>query len=159
VEPDLGPVLPLPSNLPDANDPTLADPGAERSGNALVIAILVLVALVVVWLRMRATQRGWRLLPAGDRAWRQLTAAAERAGIGQRPSETIYEYSGWLEEQLPSQIEPIRTVADGKVWQSYSGRRMTATATSRLEEAWARLRLPLIWLAIRRGVRRIVRRR
>jgi transglutaminase-like putative cysteine protease len=158
VEPDLGPVLPLPSNLPDPSDPTLADPGAERSGNALVIAILVLVGLVVVWLRMRATQRGWRLLPAGDRAWRQLTAAAERAGIGQRPSETIYEYSGWLEEQLPTHTEPIRTVADGKVWQSYSGRRLTMAATSRLDAAMARLRMPMIGLAVRHWLRRLTRR-
>ena len=75
-----------------------------------------------------APQRRWRLLPAGDRAWRQLTAAAGRAGVGPRPSETIYEYAGWLEEQLPSHAEPIQTVADGKVWQSYSGRRLTLSA-------------------------------
>jgi transglutaminase-like putative cysteine protease len=140
---------------PDA--PTAED--EARGANALLVAALVLGAATFVWLRMRRLQRQWRFLPAGDRTWKRLTLAADRAGVGPRPSETIYEYSGWLEEQLPSQIEPIRTVADGKVWQSYSGRRMTATATSRLEEAWARLRLPLIWLAIRRGVRRFVRRR
>ena len=99
---------------------------------------------------MRHLQRRWRLLPAGDRAWQRLTLAADRAGVGPRPSETIYEYAGWLEEQLPSHVEPIRTVADGKVWQAYSGRRMTQIASSRLEEAWARLRLPLVWLAVRR---------
>ena len=140
---------------PDA--PTAED--EARGGNALLVAAIVVGAAAFVWLRMRRLQRQWRFLPAGDRTWKRLTLAAERAGVGPRPSETIYEYSGWLEEQLPSQIEPIRTVADGKVWQSYSGRRMTATATSRLEEAWAKLRLPLIWLAIRRGVRRFVRRR
>lgn len=156
---ELGPILPLPSNLPNPEEPTAVAPGGEeRSGNALVIALLVLGALVVVWLRMRSTQRGWRLLPAGDRAWRQLTAAAERAGIGQRPSETIYEYSGWLEDQLPRHGEPIRTVADGKVWQSYSGRRLTMAATSRLEAAMARLRMPMIGLALRHWMRRLTRR-
>ncbi|MGQ0606863.1 MAG: transglutaminase TgpA family protein [Chloroflexota bacterium] len=137
-------------------------PGAAesaRSGNALLIAVLVLGAATFIWIRMRHLQRRWRLLPAGDRAWQRLTLAADRAGVGPRPSETIYEYSGWLEEQLPSHVEPIRTVADGKVWQAYSGRRMTQTASSRLEEAWARLRLPLVWLAVRRGLRRVVRRR
>ena len=84
---------------------------------------------------MRHTRRKWRLLPAGDRAWRQLTAAAERAGIGQRPSETIYEYAGWLEEQLPRHGEPIHVVADGKVWHAYSGRRLTATSNLKLEAA------------------------
>ena len=106
----------------------------------------------------KALQRRWRLLPAGDRAWQRLTLAADRAGVGPRPSETIYEYTGWLEEQLPSHVEPIRTVADGKVWQAYSGRRMTTAASNRLEEAWARLRLPLVWLAARRWLRGIVRR-
>ncbi|MDQ2690375.1 MAG: hypothetical protein M3Y29_08895, partial [Chloroflexota bacterium] len=84
--------------------------------------------------------------------------AADRAGVGPRPAETIYEYAGWLEEQLPTHGEPIRAVADGKVWQAYSGRRMTATATERLEAAWASLRMPLLVLAVRRWFRRLVRR-
>jgi hypothetical protein len=130
-----------------------------RSGNALVIGVLVLGAAVFIWLRFRHLQRRWRTLPAGDRAWQRLTLAADRAGVGPRPSETFYEYAGWLEEQLPSHTEPIRTVADGKVWQAYSGRRMTASATSRLEAAWASLRLPLIGLAVRRWLRNLFRRR
>ena len=137
--------------------PTAED--SARGGNALLVAALVLGAAAFVWLRMRHLQHRWRLLPAGDRAWRRLTLAADRAGVGPRPSETIYEYAGWLEEQLPSHVEPIRTVADGKVWQAYSGRRMTQIAAGRLEEAWARLRLPLVWLAMRRWLRGIVRRR
>ena len=132
---------------------------SARSGNALLIGVLVLGAATFIWLRFRTLQRRWRLLPAGDRAWQRLSMAADRAGVGPRPSETIYEYTGWLEEQLPRHTEPIRTVADGKVWQSYSGRRMTASATSRLEEAWASLRLPLLGLAVRRWVRNLVRRR
>jgi transglutaminase-like putative cysteine protease len=129
-----------------------------RSGNALLIAVLVLGAATFIWLRFRHLQRRWRLLPPADRAWQRLALAAERAGVGPRPSETIYEYSGWLEEQLPRHVEPIRTVADGKVWQAYSGRRMTASAASRLEEAWARLRLPLVGLAVRRWLRNLFRR-
>jgi transglutaminase-like putative cysteine protease len=130
-----------------------------RSGNALVIGVLVLGAAVFIWVRFRHLQRRWRTLPAGDRAWQRLTLAADRAGVGPRPSETFYEYAGWLEEQLPSHTEPIRTVADGKVWQAYSGRRLTASATSRLEAAWASLRLPLVGLAVRRWLRNLFRRR
>ena len=157
-------VLPSPNLVDGAIDPDRPELGAEgvagsaRSGNALVIAVLVLGAAVAVWLRMRHMQRRWRLLPAGERAWRQLTAAADRAGVGPRPSETIYEYAGWLEDQLPKQGEPIRTVADGKVWQAYSGQRMTLGAAQRLEAALASLRLPLVGLAARRWLRRLVRR-
>ena len=154
--------LPSVDFIDGAIDATRPDaPGAAdsaRSGNALVIAVLVVGAAAFIWIRMRHLQRRWRLLPAGDRAWQRLTLAADRAGVGPRPSETIYEYSGWLEEQLPAHVEPIRTVADGKVWQAYSGRRMTQTASSRLEDAWARLRLPLVWLAVRSRLRRLVRR-
>ena len=157
-----GRVTALPSfnPVPNAVDPDRLDAPVEdedsRGGNVVVIAVLGIVAALVVWLRMRAMQRRWRLLPAGDRAWRQLTAAAERAGVGPRPSETIYEYSGWLEDQLPRHIQPIRVVADGKVWQAYSGRRMTTSATNKLEASLARLRRPLIGLALRRSVRRLL---
>ena len=151
---DLG-TVPLPSIVANPTDTGDGAPIDDRSSNALLIAALVLGGLGVVWFRLRSTQRSWRLLPAGDRAWRQLTAAAERAGIGQRPSETIYEYAGWLEEQLPQHGEPIRTVADGKVLQSYSGRRMTMAGTKRLDEALARLRRPMIGLALRHWLRRV----
>jgi transglutaminase-like putative cysteine protease len=154
------PSVPLIEGAVDAANPgagTATD--AARSGNALVIAVLMLGAAAFIFVRLRRLQRRWRLLPAGERAWQRLTMAAERAGVGPRPSETIYEYSGWLEDQLPKQVEPIRTVADGKVWQTYSGRRMSAAAADRLEAAWATLRLPLIWLAVRRWLRGLIRRR
>ena len=153
--------LPSPDLVEGAIDPddpdagAVIDGGSASGGNALLIGVLGLGAVLVLWLRMRQVQRSWRLLPAGDRAWRQLTAAAERAGVGPRPSETIYEYAGWLEDQLPRHTQPIRTVADGKVWQAYSGRRLTQSATNKLEAALARLRMPLVGLAIRRWVRRV----
>ena len=92
----------------------------------------------------------------GDRQWRRLAMAADRAGVAQRPSETIYEYAGWLEEQLPAQRPDIRTIADGKVWQSYSGHGVSATAIERIEAAWKRLQLPMVWLAVRRRLRALV---
>ncbi len=145
----------------DAEEPTPVvdeEAAAARTGNALLIGVIVLGALVAAWLRLRHLDARWRLLPAGDRAWRRLTAAADRAGVGPRPSETIYEYAGWLEEQLPAHVEPIQVVANGKVWQSYSGRRLSAPAAMRLEGAWNALRLPLFGLAVRRGLRRLLRR-
>lgn len=159
-----GPIaLPSPDLVEGAVDPDQPEGAATaedaaRGANALLIGLLVLGGLVAIWARMHYLQRRWRLLPAGDRAWRQLTAAAGRAGVGPRPSETIYEYAGWLEEQLPTRSVPIRTVADGKVWQSYSGRRLTLANAHRLENALRQLRWPLIWLAVRRWARRIASR-
>jgi transglutaminase-like putative cysteine protease len=153
----------LPSFAPaegavDPSNPNAPVDGSASGGNALVIGILVLGAATYIFIRFRTLQRRWRLLPAGDRAWQRLSLAANRAGIGPRPSETIYEYSGWLEDQLPRHVEPIRTVADAKVWQAYSGRRMSLSATERLERAWERLRLPMLWLGARRWLRNLMRR-
>jgi transglutaminase-like putative cysteine protease len=158
------PISTLPSfqPVPGAIDPVLGgqvETDDAREGNLLVIGTLIAAGGLFVWYRLRRSQRRWRMMPAGDRAWQQLTLAAGRAGVGPRASETIYEYAGWLEDQLPRHGEPIRTVADGKVWQAYSGRRMTATATQRLEAAIAALRVPLIWLTVRRTVANLVRRR
>jgi hypothetical protein len=143
----------------DPDDPNAADAAAaSRTNNALIVGVLVLLGLVAFWWRMQQLNRKWRLLPPGERAWQQLTAAAGRAGVGPRPSETIYEYAGWLEDQLPRHTEPIRQVADGKVWQAYSGRTMTAFAAHSLDKASAKLRLPLIGLAVRRWFHRVTRR-
>ena len=149
--PDLveGAIDPLDPQVPDD------DANAAREGNALVMVVLLLSAAVVIYFQARRSRRRWRLLPAGDRAWKQLTLAADRAGVGPRPSETIYEYAGWLEDQLPRQVEPIRVVADGKVWQNYSGRPLTRSGANRLEVAWARLRRPLLLLALRRRLSRL----
>jgi hypothetical protein len=150
--------LPSPVPVPGAIDPNAAEPvpsgGGSRTGNALVMLVLVGLAVVVIGYQMRRSRRRWRLLPAGERAWKHLTLAADRAGVGPRPSETIYEYAGWLEDQLPRHVEPIRTVADGKVWQSYSGRELTRSASNRLDMAWSRLRRPLWFLSLKRRFRR-----
>ena len=76
--------------------------------------------------------------------------------MAQRPSETIYEYAGWLEEQIPKQRPQIRTIADGKVWQTYSGKGVTSDLIARMESAWKRLQWPMVWLAVRRRMRGIL---
>ncbi len=157
------PVLPSAQPIPGAIDPTNPEEvtpqtAPSREGNALVMITLVAGAAIVIFFQAQRSRRRWRLLPAGDRAWQHLTLAADRAGVGPRPSETIYEYAGWLEDQLPRHTEPIRVVADGKVWQNYSGRPLTRSGANRLEVAWARLRRPLMMLGLRRRLRRLARR-
>ncbi len=136
-------------------DPTPVD--QTRVGNAMVVtAILVLLMLVAGWRLLRGRYR-FRFLAPGDRQWQRLAFAADRAGIAQRPSETVYEYASWLEEQLPRRSVEIHQIADGKVWQSYSGRSITSEAIARLERAWGKLQLPMLWLTLKRRVRSLLR--
>ena len=129
---------------------------ATREGNAWVIlALLLLLAAFTVYRLLRSRYR-FRFLPPGDRQWQRLAFAADRAGVAQRPWETPYEYAGWLEEQIPTRSLEIHQIADGKVWQSYSGHSISAEAIARLERAWGRLQLPLLWLALRRRVRSLI---
>ena len=147
---------PAPGAILPGEDPAAADP--TREGNLLVFMVLALLALGVIWFHVRRVQRQWRGLPAGEKSWRRLALAAGRAGVAQRPAETIYEYAGWLEEQIPSRRPEIKVIADGKVWQSYSGRPIGFSAANAIEAAWERLRLPFLALTLRHWLRNLFRR-
>jgi hypothetical protein len=125
----------------------------------LLIGGLILAVIVLAAWRWRRSRRVLRFLAPGERQWRRLALAADRAGVSQRPSETIYEYAGWLEEQIPRRRPEIRAIADGKVWQSYSGRGISSEMIARIEAAWKRLQLPMVWLTIRRRVGRLLPKR
>jgi transglutaminase-like putative cysteine protease len=127
-----------------------------RGGTVLVISVILLALAGVVWWRLRRSGRGLRFLAPGEKQWAMLRRAADRAGVSQRPAETDYEYAGWLEEQIPARRPEIRTIADAKVWGSYSGRGLTADAIEAMQGAWQRLRLPLVWLALRRRMRTLM---
>jgi hypothetical protein len=131
----------------------------SREGNGIIFVMVAAVLLGAFWFRSSRMQRRWRFMPPGDRAWMRLSLAADRAGVAPRPSETVYEYAGWLEEQIPTRRPEIRTLADGKVWQDYSGRRLSSSAAARIEAAWQRLRIPLVILTLRRWFSSLVRRR
>jgi hypothetical protein len=126
--------------------------------NVIILLAIILGLLAFAFWRWRGNRRQLRFLAPGDRQWRRLALAADRAGVAQRPSETIYEYAGWLEEQLPARRPEIRAIADGKVWHSYSGRGISGAIIARMEDAWKRLQLPLVWLAVRRRLRGLIRR-
>ena len=124
-----------------------------RTGNAWLLAAFAgLIVLLAAW-RLLQRRHRFRFLAPGDRQWQRLAFAADRAGVARRPSETVYEYAGWLEEQIPRSGDDIHQIADGKVWQSYSGRSISSEAIARLERAWGRLQLPLLWLAVRSRLR------
>jgi transglutaminase-like putative cysteine protease len=159
---DLGTIPPLSSfePVPGGLKPGDQRPNDEaRFGNAwVVIGLLTLLLAVAAWRLLRGRFR-YRFLAPGDRQWQRLAFAADRAGVAQRPSETVYEYAGWLQEQLPKRTLEIHEIADGKVWQSYSGHSISSDAIARLERAWARLQLPLLWLAVRSRTRGLLNRR
>ena len=156
---DPGDISGLPSFQPVEGgfEPGAPRPTEEtREGNAWVIlALLGLLAVAGVYRLLRNRYR-FRFLAPGDRQWQRLAFAADRAGVAQRASETVYEYAGWLEEQIPQRRVEIHQIADGKVWQSYSGHSISSEAIARLERAWNRLQLPLLWLALRRRVRTLL---
>jgi len=159
LDPGDGAISNLPSSqpIPGGFRPGEQPPGAGvQGGNILVIGGLIALVLAIAAWRWRRSRRSLRFLAPGDRQWRRLALAADRAGVAQRPSETIYEYAGWLEEQIPKQQPEIRTIADGKVWQSYSGHGITGDAIARMEAAWKRLQWPLVWLAVRRRLRGVL---
>ena len=160
LDPGDGNVNALPSSgahIPGGNDPgeDAPVPGAQ-GGNILVIVGLIGIVLGIAAWRWRRARRSLRFLTPGDRQWRRLALAADRAGVAQRPSETIYEYAGWLEEQIPNQRPEIRAIADGKVAQSYSGKGVTSDVIARMEAAWRRLQWPMVRLAVRRRLRGLV---
>jgi transglutaminase-like putative cysteine protease len=132
---------------------------AARGGNLLVLGVIGLGGLVLIWTRMRRRRQSMRFLTPGDRQWMRLAWAGDRAGVSQTPAETYYEYAGWLQDQLPARRGEIRTIADGKVWQAYSGRSLNPTMIERIESAWQRLRGPLLVLAVRRRISAILPKR
>jgi hypothetical protein len=156
---DEGIINSLPSfePLPGGFEPGQAGPPEDsRGGNTLLILSIILVVLAFATWRWRRARRAFRFLAPGERQWRRLALAADRAGVAQRPAETIYEYASWLEEQIPRRSPEIRAIADGKVWQSYSGRGISSAMIARIEAAWKRLELPMLWLAVRRRVRSLM---
>jgi transglutaminase-like putative cysteine protease len=149
---------PIPGGVKPGETPNPDNQGNVTGANVLILVAIILGLLGFALWRYRAVRKQLRFLAPGDRQWRRLALAADRAGVAQRPSETIFEYAGWLEEQLPARRPEIRAIAEGKVWHSYSGRGISGTIIARMEDAWKRLQLPLLWLAIRRRLRGLVRR-
>jgi transglutaminase-like putative cysteine protease len=153
---DLGDISTLPSfqPIPGGFQPGQPRPTDEaREGNAwIILTLLGLLGAAAVYRLLRGRYR-FRFLAPGDRQWQRLAFAADRAGVAQRPSETVYEYASWLEEQIPRRSVEIQQIADGKVWQTYSGHSISSEVIARLERAWSRLQLPLLWLAVRRRLK------
>jgi hypothetical protein len=118
------------------------------------IAIAAILAIGIIALAYAAIRRTPTKPMHPDKAWGSLARLAARLGIGPRPSQTVYEYAGVLGDEVPAVRVELTTLARAKVEVAYGNRDLGADRLRRIAEAYHRLRLALIGLIFRRGLRR-----
>jgi transglutaminase-like putative cysteine protease len=144
---------------PDAPRRTAAPGGAGAGGfsggssSGPFIVIATLLAIGAVALGSIAWRRGPRPIHP-DRAWGSISSLAGRFGLGQRASQTVYEYAGTLGEAVPAIRPELSTVANAKVEIAYGHRDLGQDRMRAVAEAHRRLRIGLLRLAFRRPRRR-----
>jgi hypothetical protein len=121
--------------------------GGGILGNPIVIGAIV-VALVAVaglllWNRRR---RFW--FPSPEAAWAGIVRPASRLGFGPRPSQTVYEYAGMLEDVLPEVSPELREVAVARVEATYGHRETSGVRLNALRQAYRRVRRYLLLLVL-----------
>ena len=172
----VGQPLPIPSGSigpptarPSIVGPTFRDEPAQSfrpagggttggTGVGPFIAIAVILIIGFAALAWAALRRVPTKPMHPDRAWGSLARLAARLGLGPRPSQTVYEYAGALADEVPSVRVELTTLARAKVEVAYGKRDLGADRLRRIAEAYQRLRLALIGLLVRRGLRRGKRR-
>jgi hypothetical protein len=122
------------------------------------IAIAVILAIGFAALAWVALRRVPTKPMHPDRAWGSLARLAARLGLGPRPSQTVYEYAGALADEVPSVRVELTTLARAKVEVAYGKRDLGNDRLRSIAQAYQRLRLALIGLVVRRGLRRDRRR-
>jgi hypothetical protein len=136
----------LPNRSPGtASGNTSGGPGA---GPFIVVAVLLLVAVGAI--AMSARRRGPRRAMDPDHAWGALARLATRFGWGPRPAQTVFEYAGVLGEEIPAVRTDLTTVARAKVEVAYGRRELGVDRLRTVGDAYRRLRLAIVRLAIRR---------
>jgi hypothetical protein len=162
----VGPATPKPTGIlptfaerEDTPPPTRGTPGSTTgSGPGPFIAVAVILFIGVLALAYAAIRRSPTKPMHPDKAWGSLASLAARLGLGPRPSQTVYEYAGALGDEVPAVRVELTTLARAKVEVAYGKRDLGADRLRRIAEAYHRLRLALIGLILRRGLRRTRRR-
>ena len=159
----VGPATPKPTGIAptnpgerDVTPPPTRGAVGSTSGNGAgpFIAIAVILAIGVLALAYAALRRAPTKPMHPDKAWGSLARLAARLGLGPRPSQTVYEYAGALGDEVPAVRVELTTLARAKVEVAYGQRDLGADRMRRIAEAYQRLRLALIGLIFRRGLRR-----
>jgi hypothetical protein len=110
----------------------------------MLIAAIVAVAaglLALAWYRV-----WWRLgrLERADELYAKLLRLASALGVARRVGQTPHEYAEMLAGQLPEHAADIRTIAATYAHRRYAAGAVSLTEVRHAEEAWGRLRWPLI---------------
>lgn len=150
-------VLPATAPVERNTPPPPGGQGGRTSGIGGIgpfIAITVILVIGVVALAYAAIRRVPTKPMHPDKAWGSLARLAARLGIGPRPSQTVYEYAGVLGDEVPAVRVEVTTLARAKVEVAYGHRDLGTDRLRRIAEAYHRLRLALIGLILRRGLRR-----
>jgi len=158
----VGPPTPKPTGVAqtfserDTTRPPTTAGGRTNSGGGVgpFIAITVILVIGVLALAYAAIRRAPTKPMHPDKAWGSLGRLAARLGLGPRPSQTVYEYAGVLGDEVPAVRVEVTTLARAKVEVAYGNRDLGADRLRRIAEAYHRLRLALIGLIVRRGLRR-----
>jgi hypothetical protein len=143
---------------PEQSFPAAGGGTTTGTGVGPFIAIAVILVIGFAALAWAALRRVPTKPMHPDRAWGSLARLAARLGLGPRPSQTVYEYAGALADEVPSVRVELTTLARAKVEVAYGKRDLGPDRLRRIAEAYQRLRLALIGLVVRRGLRRNRRR-
>jgi transglutaminase superfamily protein/uncharacterized protein DUF4129 len=128
--------------------------GINGAGAGPFIAIAVILVIGVLALAYAAIRRTPTKPMHPDKAWGSIARLAARLGLGPRPSQTVFEYAGALGDEVPAARVELTTLARAKVEVAYGKRDLAPERMRRIAEAYHRLRLALIGLIVRRGLRR-----
>jgi len=128
--------------------------GINATGAGPFIAIAVILVIGVLALAYAAIRRTPTKPMHPDKAWGSIARLAARLGLGPRPSQTVFEYAGALGDEVPAARVELTTLARAKVEVAYGKRDLAPDRMRRIAEAYQRLRLALIGLILRRGIRR-----
>jgi hypothetical protein len=137
--------------------PSPTNTGGTGVGPFIAIALILLVGVGA--LAFAAYRRAPRRPMHPDQAWGSLAGLASRFGLGPRPSQTVYEYAGALGDEVPTARVELTTIARAKVEVAYGRADLGTDRLKRIAQAYQRLRLALIGVVVRRGLRRIGGRR
>ena len=134
---------------PTAAPGTPAPAPASGDGGPFAVLVplgLVLLAAVLVLLAWTRSAP----VPEPDVAYRGVVRIAGRFGYGPRPTQTAYEYAAVLGELLPRVRKDLEVVARAKVHATYAPPSVATAAIEGLREAYRRVRIGLLRLAVRR---------
>jgi transglutaminase-like putative cysteine protease len=145
----------VPTQRTGGGVPPVTGPSAGVGPFIAIALILIVGVAALAWAAYRRVPR--KPMPA-DQAWGSLSRLASRFGLGPRPSQTVFEYAGSLGEQVPAARVELTTLARAKVEVAYGKRDLGDDRLRRIAEAYHRLRIALIGVVLRRGLRRRRRR-